>query len=92
MDTALSFSEVNFRIAMAKKKIRSVSEVGRQAGISTAYARQIVLGQPKEYPVRLMEELKAKLPARPEVRAAYIAQMFEEGSMPAGGRSVRVKP
>jgi hypothetical protein len=50
---------------------------------SCGVPRQIVLGQPKEYPVRLMEELKAKLPARSDVRAAYIAQLYEEGTMDA---------
>jgi hypothetical protein len=42
-------------------------------------SRPMIVGQPKEYPVRLMEELKRRLPARDEVRAAYLAQIMEEG-------------
>jgi hypothetical protein len=43
-------------------------------------SRGMIVGQPKEYPVRLMEELKRRLPARDEVHAAYLAQTVEEGS------------
>jgi hypothetical protein len=43
----------------------------------------IILGKPKSYPVQLMETLKAKLPARPEVRAAYLAQLFDPATMDA---------
>lgn len=38
----------------------------------------ILIGQPKEYPVRLMNELARALPARPQIAAAYIAQMTYE--------------
>jgi hypothetical protein len=43
----------------------------------------IILGKPKSYPVQLMEALKAKLPARPEVRAAYLAQLYDPAAMDA---------
>jgi hypothetical protein len=43
----------------------------------------IILGKPKSYPVQLMEALKAKLPVRPEVRAAYVAQLFDPATMDA---------
>jgi hypothetical protein len=43
-------------------------------------SRSMIVGQPKEYPVRLMEELKRRLPARAEVQAAYLAQITGEGS------------
>lgn len=39
-----------------------------------------LLGQPKEYPVRLMTELQRALPGRPEIVSAYIAQMSRERS------------
>jgi hypothetical protein len=37
----------------------------------------MVVGQPKKYPVRLMDLLRQGLPTRPDVRAAYIAQVYE---------------
>jgi hypothetical protein len=36
-----------------------------------------IIGVPKKYPVALMDELKKSLPLRPEVTAAYIAQIQE---------------
>lgn len=39
----------------------------------------LLIGQPKEFPVRLMNELKRAFPSRPEITAAYIAQVTEEG-------------
>lgn len=39
-----------------------------------------ILGQPKNYPVPLMEELKKSLPLRPEITAAYIAQLQESAT------------
>jgi hypothetical protein len=38
-------------------------------------ATQVVLGQPKEVPARLVDSLRAFLARRPGVRAAYLAQM-----------------
>ncbi|MDB5033235.1 MAG: sseB [Chlorobi bacterium] len=39
----------------------------------------IMVGQPREYPVRLMNELRSALPSRPDVLRAYIAQVSTEG-------------
>lgn len=39
----------------------------------------LLLGQPKEYPVRLMNDLARAFPSRRELMAAYIAQVSEEG-------------
>jgi hypothetical protein len=50
------------------------------APAATDHSNSIVLGQPKEYPVPLMEALRQGLPTRPEIRAAYIAQMYATGS------------
>jgi hypothetical protein len=41
----------------------------------------LVIGQPKVQPVKLMEALKEKLPAREDVRAAYLAQLFDSRTM-----------
>jgi hypothetical protein len=41
----------------------------------------LLIGQPKEYPVRLMNELSRAFPTRSEIAAAYIAQTMREGEM-----------
>jgi hypothetical protein len=41
--------------------------------------RALLLGQPKEFPVRLMNDLARAFPSRREIGAAYIAQVAEAG-------------
>ena len=43
-------------------------------------ARQILLGQPAEYPYKLVETLKRHLESQPQVEAAYLAQIADPAS------------
>lgn len=85
---ALTFDAaiLNYRAPHAKEFTRSEMEAILDGSIfaqscSTGEYRSIILGQPKHYPVALMDHLRGTLPARREVRAAYIAQVAEEGSL-----------
>ncbi len=55
---------------------------GTIGAIETGDAPATIIGQPKEYPLRLMEELRRLLPRRTDVDAAYIAQITRESEAP----------
>jgi lambda repressor-like predicted transcriptional regulator len=44
METNIAFDERAFRIALARAGFRSVAQLGRKAGLSESYARQIAHG------------------------------------------------
>ena len=70
LDDGSKLSKEFTRSEVAALADRSILATGEweQSGTS-------IVGQPKKYPVALMEELKKSLPLRPEIVAAYIAQI-----------------
>jgi hypothetical protein len=57
----------------------SIFQPASRNGATDETSRGMMVGQPKEYPVRLMNELQRALPSRHDIRAAYLAQITYEG-------------
>lgn len=88
LETCTAFESVILNYASRNQKEFTRSEIralldGSIFKCDTAMATAtLIIGQPKDYPVRLMNELSRTFPLQPEILAAYIAQVARDEHAP----------